>query len=86
MFKPYNKTNNTPRYVNAKSNHSLYILREIPKSISERISPDSCNKQVFNAAAPFYNDILDKCGYSEKLTFEKEQYAHERIYRGKNII
>ena len=40
---------------------------------------------VYNIA-PFYNDILDKCGYSEKLTFEKEQYTHERRNRGKNII
>ena len=34
----------------------------------------------------FYNDILDKCRYSEKLTFEKEQYTHERRNRGRNII
>ena len=47
---------------------------------------NSCNEQVFNAAALFYNDVLDKCGYSEKLTFGKEQYTHERINRGKNII
>ena len=25
------------------------------------------------------------CGYSEKLTFEKQQYTHERRSRGKNI-
>ena len=43
-------------------------------------------EQIFNAAAPFYTDILDKCGYSEKLTFDKEQYTHERKNRGKNII
>ena len=36
---------------------------------------NSFNEQVFNAAAPFSNNILDKCGYSEKLTCEKEQYT-----------
>ena len=36
--------------------------------------------------APFYNNILDKYGYSEKLTFEKEQYTHERRNIGRNII
>ena len=86
MFKRYNKTKNIPQYVNAKSNHPLSILKKIPKSVSKRISSSSCNEQVFNAAAPFYNDILDKCGYSEKLTFEKEQYTHERRKRGRKII
>ena len=71
-----------PRYVNAKSNHPPSILKEIPKSVSKRISSNSCNKQVFNAAVPFYNNILDKCWYSEKLTFEKEQYTST----GRNII
>ena len=72
--------------LNAKSKHSPSILKEIPKSVSKRISSNSCNEQVFNAAAPFYNDILDKCGYSEKLTFEKEQYTQERRNRERNII
>ena len=85
MFKPYNKTNSIPQYVNAKSNHPPSILKEIPKSVSKRISSNSCNEQVFNAATPFYNDILDKCGYSERFTFEKEQYTLERRNRGRNI-
>ena len=85
LFKPYNKTNNIPRYVNAKSNHPPSILKEIPKSVSKRTLLNSCNEQVFRVAAPFYNDILDKCGYSEELTFEKEQYTHERRNRGRNI-
>ena len=37
FFKPYNKTNNIPRYVNAKSNHPPSILKEIPKFVSKRI-------------------------------------------------
>ena len=30
--------------------------------------------------------ILDKCGYSKKLTFEKQQYTHNRRNSGRNII
>ena len=70
LLKPCNKNQNIPRYVNEKSNHLPSILKEIPKSVSKRISSNSCNEQVFNAAAPFYNDILDKWRYSEKLIFE----------------
>ena len=86
LFKPYNKTNNVPRYVNAKSNHPPSTLKEIPKSVSKGISSNFCNEQVFNAAAPFYDDILDQCGYSEKITFEKEQFTHERRNRGRKTI
>ena len=86
LFKPHIKTSNIPWYVKAKSSHPPSILKEIPKSLSKRISSSSCNEQVFSAAAPFYNDISDKCGYSEKLTFEKKQYTHERRNTGRNII
>ena len=44
LFKPYNKTNNIPRYVNAKSNHPPSMLKEIPESVSKRISSNSCNE------------------------------------------
>ena len=33
LFKPYNKTNNIPRYVNARSNQPPFILKEIPRSV-----------------------------------------------------
>ena len=61
-------------------------MKEIPKSVSKRVSSNSCYEKVSNATAPFYKDMLDKCWYSEKLTFEKEQHAHERKNRGRNII
>ena len=86
MFKPYNKTNNIPRYVNAKLNHPPSMLKEIPKSVSKRILSSSCNEQVYNVVATIGSNIFDKCGYSEKLTLEKEQYTHKRINRGRNII
>ena len=86
LFEPYNKTNNIPRYINAKSNRPLSILKEIPKYVSKRISSNSCNGQVFNAVAPFYNDMLDKYGYYEKLSFQKEQYTHERRNRRTKIV
>ena len=86
LFKPYNKTNNIPRYVNPKSIYAPSIMKEIPKSLSKRISSSSCIEQGFNAAAPFYKNISDKCWCSEKLTFEKKQYTHERRIRGRNII
>ena len=68
-FKLYNKPNNEPLYVHAKSNHPPSIIKQIPASVSKRISNNSSNEQLFNAAAPMYDDILAKCGYSEKLSY-----------------
>ena len=57
-YSPYRKSNNDARYTNAKSNHSPSILKQIPAAISERISPNVSNKQTFQNAAPYYNNIL----------------------------
>ena len=43
-YRPYRKTNNDTRYINAKSNHPPYILKQIPGAISKQISINSSNK------------------------------------------
>ena len=86
IYKPYNKINNFPRYINAKSNHPPSVLKQIPTSVSKQISSNSCNEEVFNAAAPFYNNILTNCGYSEKIAYEKPNETSNRRNRGRNII
>ena len=50
-YKPYNKPNNKPLYVNVESNHPPNIIKQIPKLISNRLSTNSCNKTVFNEAS-----------------------------------
>ena len=44
-------------------------IRQIPLSISKRISNNSSSKQIFENAAPYYNNALEKSGYKEKLTY-----------------
>ena len=85
LFKPFNNTNNIRRYVDAKLNHPASILNKTPKSVSKR-KTNPCNEQISSAAGLSFNEILDKCGYSEKLPFKKEQNTHERRNRGRNII
>ena len=41
----------------------------IPKSISNRLSTNSCNKTVFDEASKYYNEVLGQCGHSEKLSY-----------------
>ena len=52
-YRPYRKTNNDTRYINAKSNHPPSILKQIPAAISKQISINSSNKQIFQKAAPY---------------------------------
>ena len=47
---PFRKVNNKPLHINAKSNHTHTIIKELPKMINKRLSALSCNKEVFNKA------------------------------------
>ena len=84
----YRKPNNDTRYVNAKSNHPPSILKQIPADISKRISTNSSNKQIFQNAATYYNNILKYCGYKEKI--QLQQFEHQQTQpnsnRSRNII
>ena len=69
-YQPYNKPNDRPLYISTKSNHPPCIIRSIPNSISRRINNISSNKEIFDAAAPYYNQALDASGYGEKIEFK----------------
>ena len=69
-YRPYKKPNNDTRFINAKSNNPPSILKQIPAAISKRISTNSSNKQIFQNATPYYNNILKNSGYKEKIQFQ----------------
>ena len=69
IFKPYRKPNDETNYVNAKSNHPPKILKNIPLNVNKRLVSISSNQEVFNSAAPPYQEALDRAGYNHKLEF-----------------
>ena len=70
IFKPFNKPNNKPLYINASSNHPPSLLRQIPKSVSKRITANCCNEEdIFCKSAPFYNSILQDCEFNENIKY-----------------
>ena len=86
-YKPYNKINNDPRYINASSNHPPNIIKHISKFVSKRISTNSSNEDIFNMAAPYYNKILEKCGYKEKINYcNTNENNNRKSNRGRKII
>ena len=68
-YRPYRKPNDTPMYVNAKSDHPPSILKHIPISVEKRISSLSSNQTTFDKAAPLYNEALRKSGYDTSITY-----------------
>ena len=88
-YKPFNKPNNNPAYVHVESNHPPAIIKQIPISISKRISNNSSSKEIFDNAAPYYNNALEKSGYKEKISYcptTNTNNAPARRKRSRKII
>ena len=86
IYKPYRKPNNKPLYINKHSNHSLNILKQLPKSIETRISETSSNTDVFNISIKIYNDALHESNFKETLQFLINNYKNQKRKRKWNII
>ena len=71
-YKPYRKPNDETMYINAQSNHPPNILKQLPLSIEDRLRELSSSKEIFEEAAKYYQNVLDKCGYKHKIKYEKE--------------
>ena len=87
-YKPYMKLNDVPIYVHSKSNHPPSIIRNIPASVNKRLSTISANEDIFNKAAPAYQNALNQSGYSYQLTYNpntKTQYPKKKHSRKRTI-
>ena len=82
-YNPYRKPDNNPLYINANSNHPPSIIRQIPGSISTRISGSSCDSDEYSKTSQLYNDALKSSGYKEKIQYDRNQNQRKR---SRNII
>ena len=71
-YKPFIKPNTTPLYIHSQSNHPPMVIKNLPGGINKRLSSISCNKDVFDSAAPLYQEALEKSGHKFKLEFDPE--------------
>ena len=51
-YKPYMKPNDSPLYIDKRSNHPPHIFKNIPAGIAHRIATNSSSEAIFNQAAP----------------------------------
>ena len=52
-YQPFRKPNNDPICIDINSNHPLQILKQLPKSISKRLSENSLSKEVFDKSKKY---------------------------------
>ena len=61
-YKPYQKPDNKISYINVQSNHPPNIIKQLPKTIEQRLSNNSSNETIFNEAAPLYEKAFSEAG------------------------
>ena len=66
----YNKTNNAPHYIHAKSNHPPSIVKQLPKMVNKTISDLSCDENTFNNAKVTDEVALKHSGYESEMKFD----------------
>ena len=57
-YGPYKKANESLLYISTSSDHPPQVIKQISTSISERLSNNSSNKEIFNASKYEYETAL----------------------------
>ena len=70
-YQPYRKPNNTPLYIDSRSNHPPCIIKQLPASINRHLSSLSSDAKSFESNAPLYQDALHRSTHHVKLSYSK---------------
>ena len=64
---PYRKPEKLTEYVHIHSNHLPAVLKNIPSMVENRINCLSSSEKVFNSAKIYYEEALDRSGFSNSI-------------------
>ena len=85
-LKPYKKANDSLLCIKKSSNHPPQIIKQLPKIISDRLSKNSSNEEVFNESKGEYENALKQSGYNNinlkyqpLITSNTKQKHHRKI-------
>ena len=84
-YKPYNKPSNNILYIHNESNHPPSVIKQLPKSVDNRISKNSSNATIFNENIGPYVDALKASGFNDVLKYQKENTINNKNKRKRNI-
>ena len=62
------------------------IVRQLPKTIEQRLSNNSSNEAIFNKAAPLHEKPLSEGDYDVKLKYNPNKKTKQKKNRKTNII
>merc|ERR1712240_404487 len=88
-YMPYKKKNAKIMYINKCSSHPKNIIKQIPKIINQRLNKRSSKEEHFLKIKDEYETIMKKCGYDNKLKFEKPEQqpnSNQTNRRKRNVI
>ena len=87
-YKPFRKQEQETIYINTRSNHPKSIIEQLPMTVEKRIGELSSNQAIFNEAAKYYQNVLDKNGYKHTLKYRSsdEQNPNSTKRRSRKII
>ena len=77
-YLPYRKPDNPPVYINNCSNHPPTVIKQLPKSISKRLSDLSSNEEIFEKTKPAYSDAFKKSEFQGKLSYTSAQSNNDK--------
>ena len=82
---PYKKAKDKLLYIHSSSNHRPQTIKQLPNSISERLSKNSSDQEVFNTAKVENEDALKKSGYNVDFKYADNKSEKPKT-RKRNII
>ena len=75
-FRPYHKPDGQMQYIHTESNYMPNIIKQIPVSIENCLS--NLSREIFKESTTLYEDKLQQCGYSKKLTYTPTDTNQEK--------
>ena len=82
-YRPYKKPNDNLTYINTSSNHPPNIIKQLTKTISERLSRNSSSIEIFNSSKLEYKNALKKSGYMEPSIYIPPRPPSRNLMEGK---
>ena len=80
-YRPYKKPNDKLIYIDVSSNHPPQIKKQLTKIISDRLSRNSSNADIFNNTKLEYEEALEKCGHTTMLTYTTPIHEQNNVRR-----
>ena len=72
-FRSFVKEGDRPTYVHSQSNHPPSVLKNIGPGVNKRLSMLNANQELFDQAAPLYQEALDRGKHTHALSFGQEE-------------